>query len=241
MKEFVANLLHGERNLFLVLNGSNSVLLDGIMSAVSSSKIWIPLYVFVLFMIFYRSIFRKHEKQADFRTNLYYSLFVTLFFILLIVCCDQFSSGLIKPIFERPRPGHHPDFKDVVKVVNNHRGGGYSFISGHATNAVGFAVFCSLMFKNRWVTAVALVWGLFIAYSRIYLGMHFVSDVVGGIIVGTLIALSLYYVAFVPLRKKLFKLAPSASAHIYSEHNGSVLAIGFAAYFVGVVLYGALS
>ena len=221
MKEFVENLLPYERNLFFLLNGSDSVLLDNMMSTISVTKVWIPLYLFVLFMIFYKT----PKKEA---------LLVTLSFILMIVACDQFSSGLIKPFFERLRPGHHPDFKDLVDLVNGRRGGSFSFISGHATNCFGFAVFLSLIFKNRWVTLVALVWATLIGYSRIYLGMHFISDVVGGILAGTLIALILYAV-FVPLRKKLFRLESSGKTQTYSGQHGKLLSLVFAGYSLVVI------
>jgi undecaprenyl-diphosphatase len=221
MKEFVENMLTWERNLFLFLNGSDSTFWDNVMSAVSSTKIWAPLYLFVLFLVFYKTPVKQ-------------SLLITFFFILLITLCDQFSSGLIKPLFERFRPGHHPDFKDFVQLVNNHRGGGYSFISGHATNSTGFAVLLSLVFRNRWVTLVALTWAALISYSRIYLGMHFVSDVVGGVISGTLIAVGLYYL-LIFLRKKLFKVNDSEKTKIYSAQHGKLLWIGFVGYFAAVI------
>lgn len=223
MKEFVEKLLTYERDLFFLLNGSDSVILDNIMYTISLSKIWIPLYLFVLLLFFYK----KPVKEA---------LFTSLFFILVFALCDQFSSGLIKPFFERLRPGHHPDFKDFVRIVNGHRGGGYSFISGHATNCFGFAVALALLFRNRWVTIIALIWATLISYSRIYLGMHFISDVVGGIIAGTLIATILYAV-FIPLRQKLFKLKPSERIHVYPEKQSNLLAIVFTAYFIGVIIY----
>ena len=223
MKEFVENLLPIERNLFFLLNGSNSVLLDNIMYNISLSKIWIPLYIFVVLLLF----FRTQKKEA---------FLMLAFFLLVFALCDQISSGLIKPFFERLRPGNHPDFKDLVQLVNNHRGGGYSFISGHATNSVGFAVALSLVFRNRWVTLVTLVWAGLISYSRIYLGMHFISDVVGGIIVGTLTAIALYAI-LIPLRKKLFHLKLSEKKKIFSKQHGNILAFVFAVYFLGVIIY----
>ncbi len=223
MKEAVENMLPCERDLFFLLNGSDSVFIDNIMSIVSGRWEWIPVYAFVVFMFFYKTPY----KQA---------LLISLFAVLVFALCDQVSSGLIKPFFERLRPTHHPDFKDLVDIVNGHRGGGFSFISGHATNSFGFAVFLSLVFKNRWVTLVALVWATLISYSRIYLGMHFISDVVGGIIVGTLIAIILYAV-LIPLRKKLFHLKSPEKKRIYSEQQGNLLSLVFAVYFVGLIIY----
>lgn len=225
IKELVENILPYERDLFLLLNGSDSVFWDNTMSAISSSKVWILFYAFILLLFFYRT----PKKEA---------LFTAVFFILLFALCDQFSSGLIKPYFERLRPGHHPDFKDVVDLVNGSRGGKYGFISGHATNCFGFAVSLSLVFRNRWVTISSLIWAALISYSRIYLGKHFISDVVGGILAGTLIAIILYAAVLIPLRKKLFHIEASEKTQIYSEQHGNILAIAFVVYFIGVVIYG---
>lgn len=224
MKEFVENLLPYERDLFFFLNGSDSVFWDSIMWIVSSTKVWFPFYAFVAGFLFYKTL----KKEAA---------LVLFFFVLMIVLCDQFSSGLVKPFFERLRPGHHPDFKDLVDIVHGYRGGGFSFISGHATNSFGFAVFLSLIFRNRWVTLVALVWAMIISYSRIYLGAHFISDVVGGVLAGICIAMILY-ASFVSLRKKIFHLDTSETTKIYPMQHGKILAFVFAVYFLGVVCYG---
>lgn len=224
MKEFVESLLSYERELFFLLNGSDSIFIDNIMWILSRTKVWILFYLFVALFLFYKTL----KKEAA---------LVLLFFILTIVLCDQFSSGMIKPFFERLRPTHHPDFKDFVDIVHEHRGGGFSFISGHATNSFGFAVFLSLIFRNRWVTLVAFVWATLISYSRIYLGVHFISDVVGGVLAGTLIAL-LLYAAFIPIQKKFLPLESPVKTRIYSEEQGKILAIVFALYSFGVLIYG---
>lgn len=183
-----------------------------------------PFYLFVALFLFYKT----PKKEAA---------LALFFFILTIVLCDQFSSGLIKPFFERLRPTHHPGFKNLVDMVHGHRGNGFSFISGHATNSFGFAVFLSLLFRNRRVTGVALVWATLISYSRIYLGVHFISDVVGGILAGTGIALVLYAV-LVALRKKLFPVSSSETTPLYPGQQGKILALVFFVYALGVVLYG---
>jgi undecaprenyl-diphosphatase len=222
MKEFIEGLLPYERDWFFLLNGSNSAFLDQLMYAISGSKVWILLYIFVVCIIFYKT----PKKEA---------LLVFAFFLLVFALCDQFSSGWVKPFFERLRPGHHPDFKDLVQIVNNHRGGGYSFISGHATNCFGFSVFLSLVFRNHWVTLIALLWASLISYSRIYLGMHFISDVVGGILAGTIIAVVAYTV-LIPLRKKFFHIDTAHLTLLYPAQHGKWLAWVFAAYVLSVAV-----
>ena len=145
MKETIENILPLERDLFLLLNGSESPFLDDWMWTVSGRFVWIPLFLVILFLFFYKT----PRKQA---------LLVSLFIILVFVASDQFSSGLCKPFFERYRPTHHPDFKELVDIVNGYRGGRYGFISGHATNSFGLAVFLSLLFRNRAVTLTTLSW-----------------------------------------------------------------------------------
>lgn len=224
MKELVENMLSYERQLFFMLNGSDSTFLDNMMWILSRTSVWFLLYLFVALFLFHKTLKRK-------------AALILLFFVLTVVLCDQFSSGLLKPFFERLRPTHHPDFKDLVDIVHGHRGGGFSFISGHATNSFGFAVFLSVIFRNRWVTLVSLVWATIISYSRIYLGVHFISDVVGGMLAGTLIAL-IMYVVFVSLQKKLFQPDSPEEVRIYSQQQGKILASVFAIYSLAVLAYG---
>jgi len=214
-------LLPLERDLFFALNGSESLFLDNAMWTISGRLIWIPLYLFILFLFFYRVPKREGFLAA-------------LFLILVFVACDQISSSLFKPLFERFRPTHHPDFKDLVNTVNDYRGGRYGFISGHATNSFGLAVFVLLLLKQRALTLAALFWATLNSYTRIYLGVHFISDIVAGMIVGTLIALLLYGL-YTFTRRRLIRCGPViALAAVRSDReSGSELAGGRSSMIVG--------
>ncbi len=214
MKEWVEGLLPLERDLFFALNGSESLFLDNAMWTISGRLIWIPLYLFILFLFFYRT----PQKEG---------FLAMLFLVLVFVACDQVSSSLFKPLFERFRPTHHPDFKDLVDIVNDYRGGRYGFISGHATNSFGLAVFILLLFKHRVLTMGILFWATLNSYTRIYLGVHFVSDIVAGMIVGMLIALLLYGF-YVFTRKRLISRVPTiASATVRTDREfGGKEAVG---------------
>lgn len=145
MKDAIEKLLPLERDLFFALNGSESVVLDNIMWTISGRFVWIPLFLIIILMFFYKT---PHKT----------ALLVTLFFVLVFVASDQVSSSLFKPFFERFRPTHHPDFMNEVDFLNGYRGGKYGFISGHATNSFGLAVFMSFIFKYRWITITSLFW-----------------------------------------------------------------------------------
>ncbi|MDR1090256.1 MAG: phosphatase PAP2 family protein [Prevotella sp.] len=181
-------ILEYERSMFFMLNGSDSPFLDRFMWLYTGKVVWLPLAIFIFVIL----ICKKNWRE---------SLFILLAIALVITLCDQFASHLIKPYFERFRPTHHPGFMEDVKIVFGYRGGRYGFISSHAANAFGFAMFMSLLFRYRIFTIVVFLWAFFTAYTRVYLGVHFISDVVPGALVGLLFGW-LVYILYIYVRKK---------------------------------------
>jgi undecaprenyl-diphosphatase len=113
-----------------------------------------------------------------------------------------------------------------VNIVNNFRGEQFGFISGHATNSFGLAMFVSLLFKNKFVTSSIFFWALLNSYSRIYLGVHFISDIVAGFFFGSILGL-LVYELYVSIRVGVFKVSPiEKRKSIYSIKEGNNLSIG---------------
>ncbi len=147
---------------------------------VSSKILWIPLYLFIVY-----SFFRRYSKKA---------IFITLALIALVGIADLASVHLFKNIFLRYRPCHNIDLQNIVHLVNNKCGGMYGFVSSHATNAFVLVSFVSLVFRNKKATILAIFLGLIISYSRIYLGVHYPADILGGIILGTIIGTTGYFI-----------------------------------------------
>jgi len=168
-----------ERDLFFFLNGSNSTLWDNFFYICTYPWTWLVFYVCFLWVF----IYKKNWKEI---------VCVIGAIILLVLLTDKISSGFFKPFFHRFRPTYHPDFMAQVKTVFNYRGGNYGFISSHATNTFGFATFCALIFRNKLFTFTIYLYALLNSYSRIYLGVHFISDAVAGAFVGALIAIFVY-------------------------------------------------
>jgi len=177
-----------ESELFLFLNSYHNNFLDSFMWFVSGRIEWVA---FVLFMIY---ILVKKTSWKE-------SLLIILTIVLLATTCDQFTSSFCKPFFARLRPTHDPFFMDKVHVVFGYRGGLYGFISSHAANSFGFAVFSSLLFRHKYFTLSVFLWAIIVSYSRIYLGVHFISDIVGGMLVGSLLGY-VYYILYSKLGRK---------------------------------------
>ena len=195
-------LLVWERDAFFWLNGSDSAFWDRFMWIYSGKVVWLPLAVFIVVLLCYR----KNWKE---------SLLVLLMIALTITVCDQFASHVCKPIFTRFRPTHHPDFMDQVKVVFDYRGGKYGFISSHAANAFGFATLLALLFRDKFFGWTIFFWATLTAYSRIYLGVHFISDIIPGALSGSLFGY-LVYRLYTAIRPRLIPGSIGEPAALYT-------------------------
>jgi len=212
--------LHLERNLFFFLNGSDSIFWDHFFWIYSYKWTWLLFYSCFLFVF----IYKKHWKEI---------VITILSVALVILLCDQIASGFFKPFFQRFRPTYHPDFKDQVDIVLGYRGGRYGFISSHAANAFGFATFTALIFKNRIFTITILLFAIINGYSRIYLGVHFISDVVVGSLVGVIVGY-LSYKLYNCGRKHFLKIEKNDLRKTsYSKSKIYFLCI---AYFANVII-----
>lgn len=213
-----------ERDAFLFLNGSDSAYLDGLMWLYSGKHVWLPLAFFILCVL----IYKKNWKET---------LFILLAIALVITLCDQFASHLCKPLFSRFRPTHHPDFMNDVKIVFGYRGGRFGFMSSHAANAFGFAMFMSLLFRYKPFTVTIFAWSVITAYSRIYLGVHFISDVIPGALVGMFWGFAVYEL-YLYARRKIFHIPLSElRVPIYSDRRKRLIIYGILVSVCSLILF----
>ncbi|MEQ9299163.1 MAG: phosphatase PAP2 family protein, partial [Cyclobacteriaceae bacterium] len=109
--------------------------------------------------------------------------------LLAVAATDQLTSSLMKPGFERLRPCHDPSLSETIRIVDG-CGGKYGFASGHAANTFMLAIFFVTLFRGNKLFLWMILWAAVVAYSRIYLGVHFPGDVLVGAMLGSLIGLS---------------------------------------------------
>ena len=172
-------LLYIDQYLLLKINGLNTPWLDTIMSAMTNGPFWLPLFIVVIGFIIYKSRWK--------------AIAVFLFLALVIVFADRISSGLLKPWVGRLRPSHEPDLENILHFVNGYKGGLYSFVSSHAANAFGVATFLWLVLRKsiNWIW-IMYVWAIIFSFTRIYLGVHYPSDILGGAVLGLILGLGVY-------------------------------------------------
>ena len=118
--------------------------------------------------------------------NRRHALLMLVMLAFTVLVADQVSSGLIKHLVERLRPTHDPSLDNMVHVINGYRGGMYGFVSSHAANFFAVATLLSFVMRHRLVTCSLFTWALLQCYSRVYLGVHYPGDIMGGIVVGVL-------------------------------------------------------
>ncbi|WP_302213963.1 phosphatase PAP2 family protein [uncultured Prevotella sp.] len=177
----IQTFLANDRLVLSWFNGSNSVFLDGWMSALTSGFTWLALYA----SLFYLMV-KNNETMGQ---------------IMLVVGCalacvglaDIMADVIVKPLVERWRPSNDPIFKYDVSVVDGYRGTSYGFFSAHAANTFSLALFFCMLVRSRVLSVALVLWSFVNCYTRMYLGLHYPSDIVCGLLWGSVCAIGVYY------------------------------------------------
>ena len=150
------------------------------MWAVSSPRTWLPLYLLLIGLVAWR--FRSWKA----------ALLIILGFVVAVGLSDILCSGILKPLVCRLRPTHEPAL-DPVYLVNGYTGGKYGFCSSHAANTMTVATLFCLLCRNKIATAALMAWVALNCYSRMYLGAHYPSDILVGLLIGAQFAVAVYW------------------------------------------------
>lgn len=163
-----------------LFNGSDNIMFDQMVQILTSGLTWIPLYVMLFFVVM-----RNNETMGQIALVVGSAIFCVLF-------ADGLVDGIIKQLAERWRPSNDPTFKYMVQVVDDIRLKGYSFCSAHAANTMSLAVFFSLLIRSKMLTITLVIWSLINCWTRLYLGVHYPSDILCGMIIGIIVGILVY-------------------------------------------------
>lgn len=170
---FWSKLVEWDQYLFVKINSEwANPFFDAVMPFLRHSTSWAPLYLFMLVLVL-----------LNFKIK---GLWWAVLFLSTVALTDMTGNYVFKHGFERLRPCNDPEFYLNVRLLLNHCGGGYSFISNHAANHFGMAAFFFITFRHlfkRW-TWIAMFWAVMIGYAQVYVGVHYPLDVFCGALLG---------------------------------------------------------
>ncbi len=185
---FIDTLKNIDNAILLWINSRHSDTLDTLMWNASGRYTWIPLYLVLAYFII-----QKYGKRS------WLPIVCT---IIAVVLADQASNHLFKNIIMRYRPSHNLTLQGQLHYVNGYIGGLYGFASSHASNTTAFAVFIILLFRKWLVTISLICWVLLVCYSRMYLGVHYPSDILGGMLIGIITGGGMFWIYVIVTVKK---------------------------------------
>lgn len=173
-------IINNDIELLIYLNNFGSETWDGFWLFMTYTVTSIPVYLAIIYLV-YRCYGLK--KMA-----------ISLLFIALVITISDQTANIFKYGFERLRPCHNESVMDLIRLVKSSCGGRYSFFSAHASTSMAVAVFfASLLRKHiNFVPVFLIIWAILVGYSRIYIGVHFPTDVLFGFFFGGTVGWLMY-------------------------------------------------
>ena len=172
------DLILKDKELLVYLNNLGSDTFDPFWLFITNQFYLTPIFLFVFYLLW---------KKIGWK-NLG---IILLFIALIILICDQ-TTNLFKYGFERLRPINDTDINENLRILIKRSS--FSFFSGHASNSMASTLFLFLIFRKYYkYTFLLFLFPLIFAYSRIYLGLHFPTDILTGYVFGIMTGMVFYY------------------------------------------------
>jgi undecaprenyl-diphosphatase len=169
-----------DKQLLLLLNGSESLFLDSMVTTLTNAWTWVPLYISLLIVVIKNS---ESSKKI---------LLVLASAGLCVLLAGTIDDTIVKPLVGRWRPSRDPEIGLLVDTVDGYRGGDYGFFSAHAANTFSIAVFFCWLVRSRLLSIALVLWSFTNCWTRLYLGVHFPGDILVGLCWGGLVGTGVY-------------------------------------------------
>ena len=183
-------MLLSDLGILQFFNNSSSLFYDTFAQVLTNGLTWIPLYLALIYLVI-----KNNETMVQISLA-----------IGCVLLCVALSGGvddlIVKPLVGRLRPTFDPQVKYSIDIVDGLRGGGqFSFFSAHAANTFTIAAFFSLMVRSRLLSMGLFVWSLVNCWTRLYLGVHYPSDILVGLLWGSVVATLVYLIYYRTYRR----------------------------------------
>lgn len=173
-------IIEFDKQLLLLLNGSESLFLDSMVTTLTNAWTWVPLYISLLIVVIKNS---ESSKKI---------LLVLASAGLCVLLAGTIDDTIVKPLVGRWRPSRDPEIGLLVDTVDGYRGGDYGFFSAHAANTFSIAVFFCWLVRSRLLSIALVLWSFTNCWTRLYLGVHFPGDILVGLCWGGLVGTGVY-------------------------------------------------
>lgn len=184
----IETLLTYDTELFLFLNNLGNERWDGFWRVVTEKWSSIPVYLLLLILVY-----RQYGLKG--------TAIILVTVALMITATDQLAN-LFKYGLQRPRPCRVEALQEQMRFIADGCGR-YGFFSAHAASTMAAAVFVGLTLRRtyRYLPFLLLFWAVVVAYSRIYLGVHYPLDIITGMFFGGIIGWGFYLLMLWAKRK----------------------------------------
>ena len=189
--EMLEELLHIDTDILLAINGWHAPWADRVMWIISEKTTWIALYGLLIGLLINKYP-RASAQAVKWLRKVPVCAVMIVVIVLAVGAADFIASGILKDLVARPRPTRVPELEGVLHLVNNYRSGQYGFVSSHAANTMACGLLFSLIWRKKIATVGLMLWVAMNCYSRMYLGVHYPLDIIGGLLVGALVAVAGY-------------------------------------------------
>jgi len=167
---------------FLYFNNLGTEKWDWFWLLITNKKTWIPLYIIFLIVLYVKLGWKR-------------TLLAGICIALMVAGADQLTN-VFKNYFQRLRPCHNVDIQGAFRAVDCIGRGKFGFTSAHASNHIAVAIFIGTILRPyfKWLIYVLIVWALMIAYSRVYVGVHYTGDIFFGTLIGIIFGFIFTYI-----------------------------------------------
>ena len=172
---FVESLIELDQSAFLALTNWGPEWVDQVFRSIT-------LHAGTYFLLIAYGIWSFKRLAA------HEALLLVALVVAAIAISDWLSVHAFKDVFERLRPCHEPALSERFTLAALHCGGSYGFVSSHASTVWAAWAVVRAAQPARWILLLATLWALLVSYSRIYLGVHYPGDVLGGMVLGITVA-----------------------------------------------------